>query len=389
VWIDVPRQSAMRVKMPLGAPFSSLHVLASAHSSHDEQQTAGDDRPGALCSPPPIREVGMKNRQIVLAKRPGARQVEETDFRLVESEIPPVRDDQVLTRVHWLSLDPYMRGRMEETKSYAPPQPLGEVMIGGTVAEVLESKTRGFSRGDFAVGFAGWQEYQVAEPGGLRKVDVSQIPASAYLGVVGMPGVTAWYGLTQIGKPKEGETVVVSAAAGAVGSVVGQLAKILGCRAIGIAGGKAKCDLVTGEYGFDAGVDYKSASFRDEFKAATPKGVDVLFENVGGTVFDASLARMNAFGRVALCGLVAGYSGEPIAMQNVRSILVNRLLVQGFIVAEHLQLWPQALRELAGHLAAKRIRYRETVAHGLESAPRAFIGMLHGENVGKQLVKLV
>jgi NADPH-dependent curcumin reductase len=331
----------------------------------------------------------MKNRQIILAKRPGARQVEETDFRLVESEVPPVREGEALTRVHWLSLDPYMRGRMDETKSYAAPQPLGEVMIGGTVAEVLESKAPSLSRGDFVIGFAGWQEYEVAEAAGLRKIDVSQIPASAWLGCVGMPGVTGWYGLTQIGKPKEGETVVVSAAAGAVGSVVGQLAKILGCRAIGIAGGKAKCDLVTGEFGFDACVDYKSASFRDEFKAATPKGIDVVFENVGGKVFDASLARMNAFGRVAVCGLVAGYSGEPIAMENVRSILVNRLLVQGFIVSEHLEVWPQALRELAKHVATKRIRYRETVAQGLENAPRAFIGMLRGENVGKQLVKLV
>jgi NADPH-dependent curcumin reductase CurA len=330
----------------------------------------------------------MKNRQFVLAKRPGARQVEESDFRLVESEVPPVREGQVLTRVHWLSLDPYMRGRMEEAKSYAPPQPLGEVMIGGTVAEVLESKAPGLARGDFVVGMAGWQEYQVADPAGLRKVDVSQIPPSYYLGCVGMPGVTAWYGLTQIGKPKPGDTVVVSAASGAVGSVVGQLAKILGCRAVGIAGGKAKCDLVTGEYGFDACVDYKSSSFPQEFKAATPNGIEVVFENVGGFVFDSALARMNAFGRVALCGLIAGYSGQPIALQNVRSILTSRLLVQGFIVSEHLEVWPQALRELATHVAAKRIRYRETVAHGLTSAPRAFIGMLRGENVGKQLVKL-
>jgi NADPH-dependent curcumin reductase CurA len=281
-----------------------------------------------------------------------------------------------------------MRGRMEESKSYAAPQPLGEVMIGGTVAEVVESKNARFQVADFVVGMAGWQQYQVTDGAGLQKIDVSLIPPSAYLGCVGMPGVTAWYGLTQIGKPKPGETVVVSAAAGAVGSVVGQLAKLLGCHAVGIAGGKAKCELVTGELGFDACVDYKADSFKEDFKAATAKGIDVVFENAGGATFDAALARMNAFGRIALCGLIAGYSGQSIAIQNVRSLLVNRLLVQGFIVAEHMEVWPRALAELAQHVAAKRIRYRETVAQGLENAPRAFIGLLKGENVGKQLVKL-
>jgi len=330
----------------------------------------------------------MKNQQILLARRPQGAAVED-DFRMVEAEVPPVREGQLLTRVHYLSLDPYMRGRMEEAKSYAAPQPLGEVMVGGTVAEVVESRNPKFKAGDFVVGMAGWQQFQVTDGAGLRKVDVRTIAPSAYLGVVGMPGVTAWYGLTQIGKPKEGETVVVSAAAGAVGSVVGQLAKLRGCRAVGIAGGKAKCDLVTGEFGFDACVDYKAESFRADFKAAVPKGVDVVFENVGGAVLEAALARMNPFGRIPLCGLVAGYSGQSIAIQNVRSLLTNRVLLQGFIVADHMELWPQALAELAQQVAAKRIRYRETVAQGLSSAPRAFIGMLKGENVGKQLVKLV
>jgi len=206
---------------------------------------------------------------------------------------------------------------------------------------------------------------------------------------VGMPGVTAWYGLTQIGKPEEGETVVVSAAAGAVGSVVGQLAKARGCRAVGIAGGKAKCDLVTGELGFDACVDYKAESFPADFEATVPQGIDILFENVGGATMEAALGRMNDFGRVAVCGLIAGYDGRPIPIQNVRSILVHRLLIQGFIVSDHMDLWPQALAELGQLVAGKRIRYRETVAQGLESAPRAFIGLLKGENVGKQLVKLV
>jgi NADPH-dependent curcumin reductase CurA len=330
----------------------------------------------------------MKNQQVLLARRPRGK-VDEADFRIVETETPAVLDGQLLTRVHYLSLDPYMRGRMDETKSYAPAQPLDQVMIGGTVAEVIESKNPKFKPGDFVVGMAGWQRYQVTDGAGLRKIDVSVVPASAYLGAVGMPGVTAWYGLTQIGKPKEGETVVVSAAAGAVGSVVGQLAKVRGCRAVGIAGGKAKCELVTKEFGFDACVDYKAESFKDDFRAATASGIDIVFENVGGMVLDAALARMNAFGRIAVCGLIAGYSGQPMAIQNTRSILVNRLLVQGFIVAEHMELWPQALAELAQHVAARRIRYRETVAQGLENAPRAFIGLLAGENVGKQLVKLV
>src|SRR5437879_4991378 len=230
----------------------------------------------------------MKNKQIVLAKRPRGF-VEEDDFRIVETELPPLADGQVLARVHYLSLDPYMRGRMEESKSYAAPQPIGEVMIGGTVAEVIESKNVRFKTCDFVVGMAGWQQYQVSDGAGLRKVDVSLVPPSAYLGSVGMPGVTAWYGLTQIGRPKSGETVVVSAAAGAVGSVVGQLAKLRGCRAVGIAGGRGKCQLVKDEYGFDACIDYKSESFKDDLRAATAKGIDVLFENVGGAVFDAAL----------------------------------------------------------------------------------------------------
>jgi NADPH-dependent curcumin reductase CurA len=203
-----------------------------------------------------------------------------------------------------------------------------------------------------------------------------------------MPGVTAWYGLLRIGKPKAGETVVVSAASGAVGSVVGQLARIHGCRAVGFAGGPAKCDYASRELGFDACIDYKSAAARDAFKAATPNGVDIVFENVGGAVFDMALARMNAFGRVALCGLIAGYSGQDIGLQNVRSILVNRLTVEGFIVSEHAEAWPPALAELAGHVASGTLKYRESVAAGIESAPEAFIGLLQGENFGKQLVKM-
>lgn len=331
--------------------------------------------------------MATRNRRIVLARRPRGV-AEEADFRLEEAELPPVGEGKVLTRVRWLSLDPYMRGRMDDRKSYAAPQPLGEVMIGGTVEEVLESRDPRFRPGDVVVGTSGWQEYGLSDGAALRKVDTSVVPASAYLGCVGMPGVTAWYGLTRIGRPRPGETVLVSAAAGAVGSVVGQLARILGCRAVGVAGGPAKCDHVVRDLGFDACVDHRADGFRRDLAAAAPQGVDVLFENVGGAVFDAALARMNPAGRVAVCGLIAGYDGQEIPLRNVRAILTSRLLVQGFIVSEHLELWPAALAELAGHVAAGRIRYRETVAVGLESAPRAFLGMLRGENLGKQLVKV-
>lgn len=329
----------------------------------------------------------MRNRQVVLASRPKGV-ADESNFRIVETEVPPPGLGEVLTRVRWLSLDPYMRGRMDEGGSYAAPQRVGEVMMGGTVAEVLESRYPRLRAGDLVVGTAGWQEYQVTDGATLRRIDTSVIPASAYLGCVGMPGVTAWYGLGRLGEPRAGETVVVSAAAGAVGSVVGQLARIMGCRAVGIAGGPAKCDHVVRELGFDACVDYRSPTFREDLAAATPKRIDVLFENVGGALLDASLARMNPFGRVALCGLIAGYEGNEIPLRNVRSILVNRLRVQGFIVSDHMELWPQALSELSAHVAAGRIRYRETIAEGLERAPAAFLAMLKGANLGKQLVRV-
>ena len=329
----------------------------------------------------------MRNRQWVLASRPTSR-AEASNFTLTESDVPPIHEGQVLIKVQYLSLDPYMRGRMDDVRSYAAPQPLDTVMIGGTVGEVIESKRQHFRPGDVVVGMGGWQEYFVSDGSGLRTVDARTIPPSAYLGSVGMPGVTAWYGLLRIGKPEAGDTVVVSAASGAVGSVVGQLARIHGCRAVGFAGGPAKCDYVVRELGFDACIDYRSADARDAFKAATPTGVDVVFENVGGAVFDMALARTNAFGRVALCGLIAGYNGPDIALQNVRSILVNRLTIEGFIVSEHAEAWPQALAELGRHVASGTVKYRESIAVGIESAPRAFIGLLRGENVGKQLVKM-
>jgi NADPH-dependent curcumin reductase CurA len=264
-------------------------------------------------------------------------------------------------------------------------------MVGGTVGEVVESKTETLTRGQMVVGMGGWQEYFISDARAVRPIDTTQIAASAYLGTVGMPGVTAWYGLREIGKPKAGETVVVSAASGAVGSVVGQLAKIHGCRAVGFAGGPAKCEYVTRELGFDACIDYKAPGdgvVKAAFAAATAGGVDIVFENVGGSVLNMSLSRMNTGGRIAVCGLIAGYDGQDIAIRNVRSILVNRLTVTGFIVSDHTAVWPQALGELAQHVAAGRIKYRESIAPGIESAPRAFMGLLKGENFGKQLVKL-
>jgi NADPH-dependent curcumin reductase CurA len=335
------------------------------------------------------------NKQIHLVSRPNV-EASADNFRLVEAPVPAVAEGQVLVRNHFLSLDPYMRGRMNDAKSYAQPQPLNAVMQGGTVGEVVESKHAGYQPGDKVVGFGGWQQYCLVEggaPGMLRKVDTTHIPLSAYLGAVGMPGVTAWYGLMQICQPKPGETVVVSAASGAVGSAVGQLAKVKGCRAVGIAGGADKCRYVVEELGFDACVDYKAhADPKALYQAimdATPDGVDGCFENVGGPVFDAVLARMNAFGRIALCGMISGYDGEPIPLKQPQLLLTNRLTLRGFIVSEHMDLWPQALKELGTLVATGKLKYRETVANGIESAPEAFLGLLKGKNFGKQLVKLV
>jgi NADPH-dependent curcumin reductase len=335
------------------------------------------------------------NRRIVLVSRP--RGAASTDnFRLETVPLPEPGPGALLVRHHWLSLDPYMRGRMNDSKSYAPPQPLGEVMIGGTAGEIVASSNPAFAVGERVVGMGGWQEYSLVDARGaaqLRRVETTQLPLAAYLGPVGMPGVTAWYGLSMICRPKPGETVVVSAAAGAVGSIVGQLAKARGCRAVGIAGGRAKCDFVVEELGFDACIDYKAAAdapaLDAALAAAAPGGVDACFENVGGRCLDAVIGRMNPFGRIALCGLIAGYDGTPVPITNPGPILRSRLRVQGFIIFEHEDIWPWAASELAAAVASGRLRYRETVAVGLENAPAAFLGLLRGENLGKQLVRLV
>ncbi|WPH16719.1 NADP-dependent oxidoreductase [Variovorax paradoxus] len=335
------------------------------------------------------------NKQIHLDNRPDGEAV-AGNFKLVTAETPALKDNQVLVRHHYMSLDPYMRGRMNDSKSYAQPQPLGQVMQGGTAGEVVESKHPKYAAGDKVVGFGGWQEYSVvdaSQPGALKKVDTTQVPLSHYLGAVGMPGVTAWYGLVKIIAPKAGETMVVTAASGAVGSAFGALAKARGCRVVGIAGGPDKCRYVTDELGFDACIDYRQhpdvKSMSAALKAACTNGIDGYFENVGGYIFDAVLLRVNAFSRVALCGMIAGYDGQPLPLANPALILINRMKIEGFIVSEHMEVWPEALAELGALVATGKLKPRESVAQGIEAAPEAFLGLLKGKNFGKQLVKLV
>ncbi len=335
------------------------------------------------------------NQQVLLDNRPTGEAV-ASNFKLVSSNTAPLEEGQVLVRHHYMSLDPYMRGRMNDAKSYAQPQPLGQVMQGGTVGEVVESRNAKYAVGDKVVGFGGWQEYSVVNGdmvGALRKVDITHVPLSHYLGAVGMPGVTAWYGLVKIIQPKAGQTMVISAATGAVGSAFGALAKARGCRAVGIAGGPDKCKYAVDELGFDACIDYKqykdAASLGKALKEACPNGIDGYFENVGGMVLDAVLPRMNAFGRIALCGMIAGYDGQPLPLANPALILISRLTFEGFIVSEHMEVWPEALTELGTLVGTGKLRPRESIAQGLAAAPEAFLGLLKGKNFGKQLVKLI
>jgi hypothetical protein len=317
--------------------------------------------------------------------------VTEENFKLLESPVPSPKDGEVLVKNLWLSLDPYMRGRMSQAKSYARGVEIGEVITGETVGEVLESNHPGFKHGDKVLTGQrmGWQLYGCMKGEVLTMVDAARAPLSCYLGCLGMPGLTAYFGMKEIGAPKAGETVVVSAASGAVGSVVGQLAKAWGCRAVGIAGGQAKCDYVVKELGFDACVDYKAGNLFRDLKAACPKGVDVSFENVGGEVFDTVLRLMNVFSRIIVCGMISDYNAtKPYELKNIRSVLVNRIRMQGMIVFDWHQRYPEARNELAGMLQQRKLKYRESVAEGLESAPQAFIGLLKGRNFGKQLIKL-
>ncbi len=336
-----------------------------------------------------------QNQQIHLDNRPSG-EATLSNFKRVTRETPPLQDGQVLVRHHFLSLDPYMRGRMNDAKSYTLPQALGETMGGGTVGEVVESKNERFAVGDKVVGMGGWQEYSVVDAnqvGALRQVDTTHVPLSAYLGAVGMPGVTAWYGLVKIIAPQAGETLVISAATGAVGSAFAALSKARGCRTVGIAGGPEKCRYAVEELGYDACIDYKlhtdAASLATALKDACPKGIDGYFENVGGRVLDAVLTHMNAFGRIALCGMIAGYDGAPLPLTQPALILMSRLKVQGFIVSEHMAVWPEALKELGQLVASGKLKPRESIAQGIEAAPEAFLGLLKGRNFGKQLVKLI
>ncbi|PAT37209.1 NADP-dependent oxidoreductase [Vandammella animalimorsus] len=336
------------------------------------------------------------NRQILLDNRPQG-EATASNFKLVTSPTPELQDGQVLVRHHYLSLDPYMRGRMNDSKSYAASQPLGEVMIGGTVGEIVQSRSDKYAVGDLVVGMGGWQEYSVVDAGQsgmLRKVPAGPVPLSAYLGAVGMPGVTAYYGLVHIIDPKPGQTVTVTAASGAVGSAYAALAKARGCRVVGIAGGPDKCRYAEQELGFDVCIDYRAhnqdvRSLAKALKDACPDGIDGHFENVGGWILDAVMLRTNAFARIALCGMIAGYDGQPLPMLNPALILVNRMRVEGFIVSEHMHVWPAALKELGELVASGKLRPRESIAQGIEAAPEAFLGMLRGKNFGKQLVKLI
>ena len=323
----------------------------------------------------------MENQRIVLASHPKGWVTPE-NFRIEKAQVPAPADGEVLVKNLWLSLDPYMRGRISEAKSYVKGVDIGEVMVGQTVGEVIDSKNKNLKIGDHVLTQTGWQLYGVTKE--ATKVDASRAPLSYYLGVLGMPGMTAYFGLKDIGQPKPAETVVVSAASGAVGSVVGQLAKLWGCRAIGIAGGREKCDYVTRELGFDACIDYKSANLRDELK-----DVDVYFDNVGGEMLDILLARMKLFGRIVVCGMIADYNAtEPYRLKNLRAVLVNRLKLQGMIVFDWKERYGEALKALGGYYAAGKLKTRESIVEGLANAPQGLVALLKGGNFGKQLVKL-
>jgi NADPH-dependent curcumin reductase CurA len=330
----------------------------------------------------------MDNRRVLLASRPSGW-VTEQNFRIDVVAVPKPQEGEVLVKNLWLSLDPYMRGRMSEAKSYVKGVDIGEVMVGQTVGQVLESRDAKFKKGDHVLTQLGWQLFGSSLGKDLVKLDASRAPLSYYLGVLGMPGTTAYFGLKEIGQPKAGETVVVSAASGAVGSVVGQLARLWGCSAVGIAGGREKCDYVTRELGFDACVDYKAGNLYRDLKAACPKGIDVFFDNVGAEILDTALQLTNVFARVVVCGMIAQYNAtEPYAMKNLRLVLVNRIRMQGMIVFDWKDRYAEAHKALAGYLAEGKLKYRESVVEGLENAPQGLISLLKGGNFGKQLVKL-
>src|SRR6266566_6150763 len=333
------------------------------------------------------------NRQIVLASRPeGGPNL--ANFRLVEAAVPKPRDGEVLLRTIWLSLDPYMRSRMSAAKSYAKPVEVGEVMVGGTVSKVEASRHKDFAAGDIVLSYCGWQDYGVASGEALRKLDPARAPVSTALGVLGMPGMTAYTGLKTIGQPKAGETVVVAAATGPVGSLVGQIAKLEGCRAVGIAGGAEKCRFLVEDLGFDAAVDHRVGDFAHKVKEACPDGIDVYFENVGGAVWDAVFPLLNDFARIPVCGLIAQYNmtelpgGPDRTPQLFRQVLTKRLTIRGFIVRDFADQAEAFGRDVSAWLQQGKIKYKEDVVEGLENAPQAFLGLLQGKNFGKLLVRV-
>ncbi len=328
------------------------------------------------------------NRQILLKSRPSGMPSAE-NFERVERPVPEPRDGEILTRTLFLSLDPYMRGRMSDAKSYAAPVPIGGVMTGQTVGRVVASRAAGFAEGDVVLGYGNWQDYAVLPAKAARKIDPALAPVSTALGVLGMPGRTAYVGLLDIGQPKPGETVVVSAASGAVGAVVGQIAKIKGCRAVGIAGGPEKCRYVVDELGFDACVDHRAPDFANALAAACPRGIDIDYENVGGAVLQAVWPQLNDFARVVICGLIAQYGDAvPRPGPDLRSLLNKRITVRGFIVTDHAARTEDFLRDMLSWIRDGRVKYREDIVDGLERAPEAFIGLLQGKNFGKLIVRV-
>jgi len=337
----------------------------------------------------------MTNRRVLLKRRP-VGEPKPTDFEVVDAPVPTPQDGEILVRTIWLSLDPYMRGRMNDVKSYAPSVELGQPMVGGTVGEVVESRDAAFRPGEFVLTYGGWQAYHIARSAGARvgpfgpiTLDPRAAPISTALGVLGMPGMTAYVGLYDLGQPKPGETVVVSAAAGAVGSVVGQLAKIRGCRTVGITSSREKCEYVLKELDFDACVSYRVPDLAAVLRDACPNGVDVYFDNVGGDVLKAVLRVVNPFARIPLCGIISQYNAaEPPPGPNLGPVLVNRVTIRGFIVSDHVDRMPQFLADCGRWVREGRLKYREDVVEGLDRAPEAFIGLLRGRNVGKMLVQV-
>ncbi len=330
------------------------------------------------------------NRKLVLAARPRGLP-RESDFGLVEEPLPDPGEGEVLVRGIYLSLDPYMRGRMNDAPSYAPPVEVGEVMVGGVVGEVVRSNSADVAVGDIVEARLGWQEYAVSEAADLRKIERQAAPISTALGILGMPGLTAYFGLLDIGRPQPGGTVVVSAAAGAVGAVVGQIAKLKGCRAVGIAGSDAKVDYVTRELGFDAGINYKTAPDLDAaLDEACPDGVDIYFDNVGGAVTDAVLSHLALRARILICGQISQYNLEKpeLGPRNLRFLLVNRARMEGFLVFDYASRYGEGLAQLTAWLRAGELKYKEDIEEGIEAAPRAFLKLFSGENFGKQLIKL-